>query len=404
MFEYMITEENDLQCIVAKGRIDGLSSPDIGKVFDDLILAGERTLLLDMAAVHYVSSAGIRILVATQKALKKVGGEIILLGMTDPVFNIFKMSGLVPLFHMAATREEVYELRQRDGAPTKAITREIDGIHVTYVEKATGKGILFVVGSQDKMADSAYGAEDIVPVNPVEMPFGCGLAALGDNYEEYKELFGESLVINNTFFFYPAVKHPSVDFLINAHQNRDATYKFLHGFGFTGDYRYLLSFQGKETPLGLPALIRSFFAVSGANVLGLCIIAESKGIWGMHIKKVPSHENRPANGKSIFDHETFSEWIDFPVEPAFVNNIIVAAGIAVRDQASLGPKASLIPEGNSFHIHGAIFDKAPLGSDIDAFDKELLRIFNEREVHRIQHILGQSRFSGGMAGLVEIEG
>jgi anti-anti-sigma factor len=405
MFEYKITEEGSIKCINAKGRIDSLSSSDIQEVFDELMLSGERTFLVDMAAVNYVSSAGLRVFISTQKALKKIGGEIILSGITEPVFEIFKMSGLVLLFRVVADKDGIPELLGKEAGETEIITREIDGIFIEYIETDERKpSPLFIAGNHDKTCDSSFMEEDVVKVSPSEMRFGCGLATLGDDYDEYKLLFGESMVANNTFFFYPAVKHSCVDFLIDAHKNPDVTYKYFHGFGFNGNYRYVLSFQTKTDPADLPTIVRSFFKVSHADVIGICMIAESKGLWGMHIKQVPIIDQKPANGKSIFDSENFSDWIDYPLEPSYVNNIVVATGIAVREGACLSPeKEFLIPEGSSFHIHGGIFDKAPLGSNMAGFDKELIRIFNECQVYKIQHILGLSKFSAGMAAIVEIE-
>jgi anti-anti-sigma factor len=405
MFKYTVTNEGSIKCITAKGRIDSLSSSDIQNVFNELILSGERTILFDIAEVHYVSSAGLRVFISTQKALKKVGGEIILSGITKPVFEIFKMSGLVALFRMVAGKDEILKLLDKDIGETKIITREIDGILFEYIETEERKlSPLFVAGNQDKTSESLFTEEDIVPVKPADMQFGCGLAALGDAYSEYKHLFGESMVVNNTFFFYPAVKHSCVDFLIDANNNPDITYKLLHGFGFSGAYRYILSFQGKDGHIDLFSLIRSFFTISDAKTIGICILAESKGLWGMHIKQVPVIDQKPAGGKSIFDSDNFSDWIDYPVEPSYSNNIIVATGIAVRKQDDLDAERSfLIPEGSSFHIHGGIFDKGPVGNSVADFDNELMRIFNEYEVYKIQHILGHSRFSGGMAAIIEIE-
>jgi anti-anti-sigma factor len=405
MFECTLTNEGSIMCIKATGRIDSLSSSDIQRVFDELILSGERTIIFDMAAVHYVSSAGLRVFISTQKSLKKAGGEIILLCVAEPVFEIFKMSGLVKLFRMASSRKEMLELFQKGTPETDIITCEIEGIALEYIERKEKKGSpLFVAGKQDKTADSLFTEEDVVAVKPTDIQFGCGLATLGDRYDEYKFLFGESMVVNNAFFFYPAVKHSSVDFLIDAHKNPDVVYKFFHGFGFKGDYRYILSFQEKNVPVDLSSLIRSFFMVSRADIVGICILAESKGIWGMHIKQVPVVDHKPANSKSIFDNVNFSDWIDYPLEPSYTNNIVIATGIAVRERACLTPeKAFIIPEGSNFHIHGGIFDKVPIGNNIADFDKELMRIFNENQVYKIQHILGLSKFSAGMAAIVELE-
>jgi len=403
MFEHTITSEDSMTCIMAKGRIDALSSSDIKKIFDEFILAGERILLVDMTSVHYVSSAGLRIFISAQKELKKVGGEIILFGLTDPVLKVFTMSGLFHFFRTVTDKKNLPDLLHKDSGQIKITTREIDGITIEYIEREADKGSLFTIGAQDRTADSSYTERDVIAVKPADMKFGCGLAALGDSYDEYKNLFGESMVINNTFFFYPAVKHSSVDFLINADQNPGMTYKFFHGFGFGGDYRYVLSFQGKNEAVELPSLIRSFFNLSQANVLGVVMLAKSGGFWGMNLKRVPLAEQKPSNGKSIFDSESFPDWIDFPVEPSYINNIAAATGIAVRERAFLeNEKAFLVSEGSTFHLHGGVFDKAPLGNNIADFDKEMLRVFNECPVYKIQHILGGTRFSGGMAAIIEI--
>jgi anti-anti-sigma factor len=404
MSECTVVKENSHPCIVPGGRIDALTAPDIQKVFDERVLEGDRIFLVDMARVNYVSSAGLRIFLKTQKELKKVGGEIILFSLAPPVLEVFRVSGFDRLFRMAAGRENLPDLLRGDRDEGEIRTLAKGGLSLRYLERRERPGTLFTVGSQDGMEGASYSERDVVPVKAADMPFGCGLAALGDRYDEYRDLFGESMVVGNCFFFYPAVRHSSVDYLIEGHRDSGLTYKFFHGFGYSGGYRYLLSFQGTEGPVDLSSLVRSFFDVSGANVLGISLAGESRGAWGMHLKRVPVTEQKPANGKAIFDGENFSQWFDFPVEPSFVNHIVVATGVAVRERAFLrGGKASLLSGDNDFHLHGGIFDKGPLGSNPAEFDGELMRIFREHRIFRIQHLLGRSLFSGGMAAIVELE-
>ena len=223
MFEYTLRDEHSIKCIIAKGRIDALSFPEIQNIFDELILAGDRILLVDMTSVNYVSSAGLRIFISTQKELKKVQGEIILCAITEQVFEIFRMSGLTKIFRIIANTGEIPELLRKDTAERKIITRDIGNISFEYIEEKSKKGALFVIGLQDKLENSSYTEEDAIAVKPAEMQFGCGLAALGHVYDEFKDLFGESMTVNNNFFFYPAVKHPSVDFVLNAHRDPGIT-------------------------------------------------------------------------------------------------------------------------------------------------------------------------------------
>ncbi len=404
MFDYTITDEESVKCIAGRGRVDALSAPDIQKVFDQLVLAGERLLLIDMAGVNYVSSAGLRVFLATQKQLKKVGGDLVFFALSAPVFDVFELSGVTTVFQIFHGREDVRKaLRKATGGATP-VSVDLPDLRIDYVEGERAKGSVRSIGSVEKSGAASYTEEDVVTVPASEAHFGCGFGALGNGYEEYKELFGEAMVVDGSFFFFPAVKHSSVDYLINARQDAGAVYRFLHGFSFNGPYRYLLSFQSTGRPVELSSLVHGLLATFRAELLGLALIGESKGTWGMHAKKAPLLAHRPPNGKSIFDPENFAEWIDFPVEPAYANHVIVATGIAARDRQALRPALQpLFPEGSNFHIHGGIFEKAPLSKDMHAFDGELGRIFNDLQVHKVQHLLGRSTFSGGLAAIIELE-
>ena len=404
MFEYTITQEAFCQCVTAKGRIDALSAPEIQKVFHKLILEGGRVLLADLSGVHYISSAGLRIFIITQKELKKVGGEILFSGLTPQVLDVFKISGFDKLFRIVAGPDDIPALLRTDQESASRQCVQTDDVSIEYIEKDVPAGSLFLIGSTDKMENAAYTEKDVVAVPASQMRSGCGLAALGDSFEEYRNLFGEAMVINGNFFYYPAVRHPSVDFMLGAHSDPTATYKFLHGFGVSGEPRYLLSFKSENGALDLASLINNFLSISRANLIGITLLAESKGIWGMNIKRPPIVEQQPAMSESIFSSRLFPEWFDFPVEPAHAGAVVAATGIAVRNPQKLPPAfRQLFSGGNLFHLHGGIFDKAPISNQVQDFDRELARVFNELAVFKIQHLLGQSRFAGGMAGITEIE-
>ena len=408
MFEYTITEESEepaCKRLTIKGRIDALSAHEIQNVFNSLILEGARVLLADLSDVNYISSAGLRIFIGIQKQLKKVGGEILLSGLTPQVLDVFKVSGFDQLFRMVSGRDGIPATEGRDGNTSSFRRFESGGVSLSYIETEARPGRLFLIGSTDKLESAAYTEKDVAAVPTSDIRCGCGLAALGDRFEDYSRLFGEAMVIHHNFFYYPAVRHPSADFLLDAHANRDATYKFLHGFGVNGCNRYTLSFQTENGTTDLAALISSFLTLSGADLIGVTLLAESKGIWGMNMKKPPVFSGNQPAGESIFESRLFPEWFDFPVEPAHTGAIVAATGIAARNPRKL-PKAfgNLFSGEHPFHLHGGIFDKAPVKNDPRDFESELGRVFNELNVYKIQHLLGQSRFAGGLAGITLLEG
>ena len=404
MFEYHLSEQLGLKCLHLKGRIDSMSATEIQQQVNGLILAGERRFVTDFEEVNYISSAGLRVFLAAQKQLSKAGGEIILFKMPPDVLRVFKMSGFEQLFRIASSEEEIQSALQAEPSAVEVSSCEIEGIPVQYLKREVEEGRLFVIGSQENLATSDYTEKDVKAVKPGDIQFGTGLAAIGDRYQDYKDFFGEAVVIHRHLYFYPAAKRPAVDFMLYSQGDSSLEYKFLHGFGFSGDYKYILSFESLEGFTELSRLVKGLFALSEANILGVVFMAESKGLWGMNLKRIPLFENKPDSGKDIFDAGNFSEWMNFPVEPSDMNNIVIGTGIAVRDRNALSAGTQpLIPREQNFHIHACIFEKQPFNTNLQEFDKEMKRVLTELEVYKIQHVLGQTRFSSGIVGLIELK-
>ncbi len=76
-----------------EGRIDTVTSSELEKVINDE-LGNFNSLILDFTNLEYISSAGLRILVATQKKLKADPIPLVIKNVNDPVNEIFRMSGL----------------------------------------------------------------------------------------------------------------------------------------------------------------------------------------------------------------------------------------------------------------------------------------------------------------------
>ncbi|MBR3196937.1 MAG: STAS domain-containing protein [Methanobrevibacter sp.] len=78
--------------LTVEGRIDTLTSKELE---DEITaeLGNFDSLILDFADLEYISSAGLRILISTQKKLKADNIPMIIKNVTDSVNEIFRMSG-----------------------------------------------------------------------------------------------------------------------------------------------------------------------------------------------------------------------------------------------------------------------------------------------------------------------
>lgn len=98
--------KGDILILRFKGRLDALSTPDIEKAVLQHIQSGRHKLLLDFGSVDYISSAGMRMLLATTKKLKTVSGMLVLHSIHTNVLDVFKMSGFDHVLDIAPTEEE----------------------------------------------------------------------------------------------------------------------------------------------------------------------------------------------------------------------------------------------------------------------------------------------------------
>jgi anti-sigma B factor antagonist len=91
-------ELKHVSVVTVSGRVDSATAPDLQKALQDLLDAEHKQLVLDLKDVDYMSSAGLRVLVATQKAAKKDGGALRLAQPSTRVTEVFELAGLAPIF------------------------------------------------------------------------------------------------------------------------------------------------------------------------------------------------------------------------------------------------------------------------------------------------------------------
>ena len=76
--------------LVMKGWLDTQAATDVAEVIEGLGSDCEK-LVLDFAELEYISSSGVRQVVA---AHKKMGGNIVVRNTPDNVLNVFKSIGI----------------------------------------------------------------------------------------------------------------------------------------------------------------------------------------------------------------------------------------------------------------------------------------------------------------------
>ena len=75
-----------------EGRVDTITSKELEQEINDE-LGNFDSLIFDFTELKYISSAGLRVLIATQKKLKPENIPMTIKKVNDTINEIFKMSG-----------------------------------------------------------------------------------------------------------------------------------------------------------------------------------------------------------------------------------------------------------------------------------------------------------------------
>ena len=82
------------------GRLDAYASNEVEKKLDSLINAARVRLVVSFDKLEYISSSGLRVLLAVLKKVRKQQGDIKLAGMRPYIKEVFDIAGFAPLFNI----------------------------------------------------------------------------------------------------------------------------------------------------------------------------------------------------------------------------------------------------------------------------------------------------------------
>lgn len=89
-----------------RGKLDASTAAAFEGKLNEVLIAEDPNLLLDFKNLDTISSAGLNVLLSSNKQIRKKRGIIALSAVKNEVKNIFKLSGMFPLFPFYQDSEE----------------------------------------------------------------------------------------------------------------------------------------------------------------------------------------------------------------------------------------------------------------------------------------------------------
>jgi len=91
--------------VTVDGSIDSKTAPELQQKILEAT-AGTNMMVIDLSAVSFVSSAGLRVLLMVYRQVKSKDGKVILAGVSQEIKDVMSMTGFITFFELAETEAE----------------------------------------------------------------------------------------------------------------------------------------------------------------------------------------------------------------------------------------------------------------------------------------------------------
>ena len=110
-----VTEENGVSIMALSGRMDATTTPEFENAAKALLNAGKNRVVVDMADLEYISSAGLRGILGLVKALRAASGKLAFCSLQPMAAEVFRISGFNAMLTVCGSRADALCAAQEIG-------------------------------------------------------------------------------------------------------------------------------------------------------------------------------------------------------------------------------------------------------------------------------------------------
>ncbi len=374
----------------ARGRLDAYWAGHLGDEVAEVLREGARSIRLNMKAVEYVSSAGIRVLFQAYKQLKDIHGTFSVTEPSEAVQSVLELAGLVELLLEKASSGDVVIAE-----PRRAETFTRGNARFEILESHSTTMTVRAIGSPEMLSRCQFHRQHCQELRFGHEMLGIGLGAFGKNFDDCKSRFGEFLAAGGVAAYLPTDGSNVPDYILST---RDFVPRLqvLYGLTCVGDFSKVVYFESRENslPLTLREIVEACRDIAGNDAIAVAMIAESAGLMGAALRRSPALEASP---EPAFEHPQIRQWLSFTAERAYASSLAFVVGVATTSPSSpLNPIVRPLAKGCDLagHFHAASFSYHPLKKGETNLTEAARRLFEVETLEGVLHLLNDERESG----------
>lgn len=296
-----VTSEKDIFILSLEGRLDHKGASDLEDALT--ALPGEPShLILDMRGVDYLSSMGIRSLIAWEKILKKRFGAIILCELTPWVSQVLRVAGLLDLFRTAGDLDTALGLvsgATRWQAGESFVRNFVSYSMVHHPDHVSWLDCWGCQVSKDR---------SLLPISLQELGISFGLSGLGGTARDAETALGAFVATGEAAAVVPADSRFHPDWILG-HDPSESVLFVRRALSFTGQPACTVDVApeaSSKEPFVLKTALEDIFArlqgVSAGPVSWAGFVAAGRGadISGRFYRDVQEMDRDAPGGKCSF--------------------------------------------------------------------------------------------------------
>jgi len=387
-----------------EGRLDREWAEHLSNTLEDLLREGDRSVVIDLSSVTYVSSTATEVLAHWRQEVAALRGEVQLTSISPAVGEMFAIAGWD------------WRVDETGGSPAavadfRKSSWQLPALSVTSGQYQTsacapGGGLRCQLhGNPDRLTQAPFGPDDCDVVAFPRGAFGLGLGAIGGSYGECQGRLGELLGVAGCVAYFPSDGARLADYLVGDGPVPPRAL-LASGLTCTGDFSKLVRFSSRTEaePVPFSEVAAVCLDAAGGRLAGLVIAGETAGLTGARLRRSPAGEGA---SPLRFEVPAVREWLSFAPEHTCSVTTALIAGVVAR--AREGPLAAhlrpLDPTGRLYgHFHAAVFSYSPLPQRTVELDALVKGLFKHYQLRDVLHLLWDDRGEAGVGESALVRG
>ena len=101
-----IERDGDTLVAMAEDRVDGTNASEFQQALESAISDADRIVILDCDQLSYISSAGLRVILLTARALQRQNSKFAVCSLSEQIREVFEISGFDKIIPVHETRAD----------------------------------------------------------------------------------------------------------------------------------------------------------------------------------------------------------------------------------------------------------------------------------------------------------